>query len=199
MAAFFLKRTERTCLLASIQPRKSPPKFQVSFSPRQLSFVYTCIPPKLARGHFPSAVASLASWPRGQHHGRGSGQPELPILAGYCSCQFSAKFRQNFARFRLYRRRSLQANTRFAAFFKIYQIIQFKFLKFGKFPAKFRSFSAISAPIFASKYAFCVLQHFSKSTRLSSWNFWNSAKFPRLKFLQNLQISAEISRKLLIF
>ena len=34
---------------------------------------------------------------------------------------------QNFskisARFRLYRRRSLQVNTRFAAFFKIYQII----------------------------------------------------------------------------
>ena len=33
------------------------------------------------------------------------------------------KFRQNFARFRLYRRRSLQENMRFAAFFKIYQII----------------------------------------------------------------------------
>ena len=30
---------------------------------------------------------------------------------------------QIFARFRLYRRRSLQENTRFAAFFKIYQII----------------------------------------------------------------------------
>ena len=29
--------------------------------------------------------------------------------------------RQNFARFRLYRRRSLQVNTRLAAFFKIYQ------------------------------------------------------------------------------
>ena len=35
----------------------------------------------------------------------------------------SAKSRQNVARFRLYRHRSLQANTRFAAFFKIYQII----------------------------------------------------------------------------
>ena len=31
--------------------------------------------------------------------------------------------RQNVARFRLYRRRSLQVNMRFAAFFKIYQII----------------------------------------------------------------------------
>ena len=36
---------------------------------------------------------------------------------------FLANFRQNFARFRLYRRRFLQANTRFSAFFKIYQII----------------------------------------------------------------------------
>ena len=44
----------------------------------------------------------------------------------------SAKFRQKFnvARFRLYRHRSLQLNTRFAAFFKIYQIIYLKMLKF---------------------------------------------------------------------
>ena len=35
----------------------------------------------------------------------------------------SAKFRQNVARFWLYRHRFLQENTRFAAFFKIYQII----------------------------------------------------------------------------
>ena len=34
-----------------------------------------------------------------------------------------AKFRQNVARFRLYRHRFLQVNMRFAAFFKIYQII----------------------------------------------------------------------------
>ena len=33
------------------------------------------------------------------------------------------KFRQNVARFRLYRRRSLQEHKGFAAFFKIYQII----------------------------------------------------------------------------
>ena len=33
------------------------------------------------------------------------------------------KISANFARFRLYRRRSLQVNTRFAAFFKIYQIL----------------------------------------------------------------------------
>ena len=34
-----------------------------------------------------------------------------------------AKYRQNVARFRLYRLRFLQENMRFAAFFKIYQII----------------------------------------------------------------------------
>ena len=42
-----------------------------------------------------------------------------------------AKFRQNVARFRLYRLRFLQENTRSAAFFKIYQNIQLKILKFG--------------------------------------------------------------------
>ena len=34
----------------------------------------------------------------------------------------SAKFQQNVARFRLYRHRFLQENTRFAAFFKLYKI-----------------------------------------------------------------------------
>ena len=43
-----------------------------------------------------------------------------------------AKFRQNVARFRLYRLRFLQENMRFAAFFKIYQILELKFLKFDK-------------------------------------------------------------------
>ena len=37
----------------------------------------------------------------------------------------------NVARFRLYRHRSSQVNTRFSGFFKIYQIIQLKILKFG--------------------------------------------------------------------
>ena len=37
--------------------------------------------------------------------------------------KISAKFRQIFARFRLYRRRSLQVNTRSATLLKIYQII----------------------------------------------------------------------------
>ena len=39
------------------------------------------------------------------------------------------KFRQNVARFRLYRLRFLQENTRSAAFFKIYQILKLNFLK----------------------------------------------------------------------
>ena len=43
-----------------------------------------------------------------------------------------ASFWQIFARFQLYRQRSLQENTRFTALFKIYQIIKLKFLKFGK-------------------------------------------------------------------
>ena len=42
------------------------------------------------------------------------------------------KFWQNVARFRLYRLRFLQENMRFAAFFKIYQILKPKFLKFDK-------------------------------------------------------------------
>ena len=37
------------------------------------------------------------------------------------SCQFMANFRQNFARFRLYRHRSLQVNTTKYAFFSIFQ------------------------------------------------------------------------------
>ena len=44
----------------------------------------------------------------------------------------SAKFRQNVARFRLYRLRFLQQNMRLTAFFNIYQILKLKFLKFDK-------------------------------------------------------------------
>ena len=54
-------------------------------------------------------------------HRRGRARLALPRAAGVQ--QFLANFRQNFARFRLYWRRSLLPNTRFAAFFKIYQII----------------------------------------------------------------------------
>ena len=54
---------------------------------------------------------------------------------------------------------------------------------------------AASAPIFASEYAFCTI--FWKSTRLSSWKFWNLAIF--CKFCNICKIFAEFSRKLLIF
>ena len=54
------------------------------------------------------------------------------VVDPWGSCQFLANFRQNVARFQLHRRRSLQENTCFAAFFKIYKIIKLKFLKFGK-------------------------------------------------------------------
>ena len=55
----------------------------------------------------------------------------------------SAKFRQNVARFRLYRHRSLQVNTRFSAFFKIYQINQLKILKISKISQILRPFAKI--------------------------------------------------------
>ena len=59
-----------------------------------------------------------------------TGKPELGLLLGDAAAGVLERrhgpvgyFRQNFARFRLYWPRSLQANTRFAAIFKIYQII----------------------------------------------------------------------------
>ena len=42
-----------------------------------------------------------------------------------------------------------------------------------------------------------VLQHFSKSTKFSSWKFWNLAIF--CKFCDICEIFAEFSRKLLFF
>ena len=61
----------------------------------------------------------------------------VPVLLGaqvpdHNQVALLAKFRQNVARFRLYRLRFLQENMRFAAFFKIYQILKLKFLKFDK-------------------------------------------------------------------
>ena len=62
--------------------------------------------------------------PRGQRSGGSAGRGwQNPRLA---------KFRQNVDRFRLYRLRFLQVNMRLTAFFKIYQILKLKFLKFDK-------------------------------------------------------------------
>ena len=64
---------------------------------------------------------------------QGSGTLERSVLrGGDVRERRLAKFRQNVARFRLYRLRFLQENMRFAAFFKIYQILKLKFLKFDK-------------------------------------------------------------------
>ena len=57
---------------------------------------------------------------------------EEPIIWPCAAQRRLAKFRQNVARFRLYRLRFLQENMRFAAFFKIYQILKLKILKFDK-------------------------------------------------------------------
>ena len=81
-----------------------------------------------------SATSSPSSSPAPP---RGRGATRWPSTARRGRCgdvreRRLAKFRQNVARFRLYRLRFLQENMRFAAFFKIYQILKLKFLKFDK-------------------------------------------------------------------
>ena len=66
---------------------------------------------------------------------------QTPLRGGDVRERRLAKFRQNVARFRLYRLRFLQENMRFAAFFKIYQILKLKFLKFDKFFSNFATFA----------------------------------------------------------
>ena len=60
---------------------------------------------------------------------RTSIQGSIPVLSQYPPAGGQAKLWR--ARSRLYRSRFLQVNMRFAAFFKIYQIIKLNFLKFG--------------------------------------------------------------------
>ena len=62
----------------------------------------------------------------------GLGPRRLDAFAGHVRERRLAKFRQNVARFRLYRLRFLQVNMRSTAFFKIYQILKLNFLKFDK-------------------------------------------------------------------
>ena len=78
--------------------------------------------------HFAEICQKLAITLESSRTRRASG-PDLPHLLGP---KARTKFRQNVARFRLYRHRFLQGNTRFSAFFIIYQIIKLNFLKFGK-------------------------------------------------------------------
>ena len=69
-----------------------------------------------------------------------------------------------------------------------------KFL--AKCSAKFRSFSAVSAPIFASKYAFCRILQNLPDYLAEFFKMWQICK---IKFLQHLQNVAEFSRKLQMF
>ena len=107
--------------LASIQPRTSPVKFARSLAFMQEPASASQRPP-LSSSAF-SSCSRRSFWSRSSE-GRNGGRRHDGR---------SAKFRQNVARFRLYRHRFLQENMRFAAFSNIYQIIKLKFLKFGKF------------------------------------------------------------------
>ena len=88
--------------------------------------------------HFAEILPKTGNYPTGQHQSTSTGsgqaarQAAQPAGQPWGSCQLLANFRQNVARFRLYRHRFLQENMRFAAFFKIYQILKLKFLKFDK-------------------------------------------------------------------
>ena len=62
----------------------------------------------------------------------------------------AANFRQYFVRFRLYRRRSMQVNMRFTAFFKIYQIISDYLAAIYEFSHHFVNFAT-----FAEMYKCC--------------------------------------------
>ena len=70
--------------------------------------------------------------------------PGVPLRGGDVRERRLTKFRQNVARFRLYRHRFLQQNMRFAAFFKIYQILKLKFLKFDKILQILRHFITLA-------------------------------------------------------
>jgi hypothetical protein len=79
----------------------------------------------------------------------------------------SSKFRElelaNFrARSRLYRSQILQVNMRFAAFFKIYQIIKLKNLKFGKILQILRHLQKFNFAEIFSKIADFSNQFFSQ-------------------------------------
>ena len=64
----------------------------------------------------------------------------------------------------------------------------------GKISAKCCSFSAVSAPIFASKYAFCSIFQNLPDYLADNFEIWQT--FAVLKHLQKI---AEFSRKLLFF
>ena len=96
---------------------------------------------KTGAEHGPGA----AHQPHGGPHDGGQGGPRDPgggrrhggawtrrVVVSFSQIFGKMLKRENVARFRLYRHRSLQVNMRFAAFFEIYQIMQLKILKNGK-------------------------------------------------------------------
>ena len=77
------------------------------------------------------------------------------------------------------------------------------FRNFWQMSAKFRSFSAVSAPIFASKYAFCCIfqnlpDYLQMQLKFLKFQIWqkdaNFIKICNIKHLQKIQI-AEFSQK----
>ena len=68
---------------------------------------------------------------------------------------------------------------------------------FGKFSAKVHSFSAVSAPIFASKYAFCSIFQSLPDYLAEFFEIWQNLNFA--DFATFAKFFAEFSRKLLIF
>ena len=67
----------------------------------------------------------------------------------------------------------------------------------GKFSVKFRSFSAVSAPIFATKYAFCSILQNLPDYLAEIFEIWQN--FANLKFYNICKLFAEFSQKMLIF
>ena len=102
----------------------------VSLGVSRFSQVFTCSV-CASNLRFPKAPRAL---PRGRGRAPIFQAAPAPWTAGRQSLRQRrdlGNFRQTVARFRLYRHRFLQENIRFAAFFKIYQIIKLNFFKFG--------------------------------------------------------------------
>ena len=116
---------------ASIQPRMSRSKFADTYTlPRSSVPLFTgaCAGAGTCAQASPLDCRCLHAF-----HARGPACPRGALTGrGDVREHWLAKFRQNVARFRLYRLRFFQVNMRFAAFFKIYQILKLKFLKFDK-------------------------------------------------------------------
>ena len=114
-----------------IQPRTSPPKIckicKICHKSSRIASLATRQAPRArcSSGRSPrrcpsaasrcSPTASPSRRSRRARRSRAAAPGQLPF--------FWAKLWQNFARFRLYRHRSLQVSTRLSAFFKIYQLI----------------------------------------------------------------------------